>query len=128
MEVNVVLYSWSKILAEADRLSDIILIMRSLAWPVPLYTEKQKRIRQLASKDYSGYCFLIDPVRILAAEVSNLDKVNYIKLASKRNYANYLLTGDTTLDCRLVKELPVESQLLTTKNNRISFAYEQGKQ
>ena len=123
------LYSWSKILDKADSISDIIKIMYGLTWPKPYRSKFHKQLFTLENNDYEGHSFLLDPNRLLGdSNSSNLEKVNYIHLASKRNLAKFLLTGEKRLDCRLVKVLPTENHLLTIENNYISFAYEQGKQ
>jgi len=55
----------------------------------------------------------------------------YVALASLRSYADYAITGDTTLDLNLV-EIPVElfneNSLLRVKNDKVHFKYEEVKQ
>jgi hypothetical protein len=119
------LYSWSKILAEASGKSDILTIFRLLTWPSEFYSSKSKTLNRWAAKDFNGHCFLIHPEKLLKAEKINPDELlEYLYLASRRNLASYLLSGNKKLDCRLVNYVPTNNQLLTTQNNEISFAYE----
>ncbi len=119
------LYSWSKVLKEAGSKSDILAIMRLLTWPSESYSGNHKKLNRWASKDFSGYCFLLNPEELLNKPQQPADLIlEYLYLASRRNLANYQLTGNKKLDCRLVKDLPTNNQLLTIQNNEISFAYE----
>lgn len=123
------LYSWSKVLQTAKTMTDVMVIMHGLTWPSALRPKSHRNLRAFATKDFEGHCFLLDPQRLLNdPSIPKEEIIEYISLASKRNLANYLLTGETTLDCRLAKAPPTNNRLLTVNNNTISFAYEQGKQ
>jgi hypothetical protein len=123
------LYSWNKVLNKAKTMTDVIVIMYSLTWPQALRLKAHKNLQKFHGVDFSGNCFLLDPISLLNnPSFSKEDIVEYISLASKRNLANYLLTGETTLDSRLAKTPPTKNKLLTVNENNISFAYEQGKQ
>lgn len=119
------LYSWSKVLAEAQSKGEILAIMRMLTWPSASYSKKHKRLNRWAAKDFDGFCFLVNPEELLNKPEGNDDAVlEYIYLASRRNLATFLLTNNKKLECRLVKDIPTNNQLLTIQNNEISFAYE----
>lgn len=123
------LYSWNKVLARSKTMTDVIIIMHSLVWPRQLKMNTYTNLQKFHGLDFNGHCFLLNPVPLLNdPELAKEDVIEYISLASKRNLANYLLTGETTLDSRLAKTPPTKNKLLTVNENHISFAYEQGKQ
>ena len=123
-----ILYSWSKVLLKAKTMTDVIVIMHGITWPSALRSKYNKNLKPFASVDFSGHCFLLNPEPLLNDPgLPKENVIEYVSLASKRNLANFLLTGETRLDCRLAKSLPTKNKLLTIEDNYISFAYEQGK-
>jgi hypothetical protein len=119
------LYSWSKVLKEAQSKSDILIIMRMLTWPSQYYSGQHKKMNRWTAKDFDGFCFLLNPEELLNKPEGDDDAIlEYLYLASRRNLGDYLLTKNKKLDCRLVNYVPTNNQLLTIQNNEISFAYE----
>lgn len=58
---------------------------------------------------------------------NEIDVINYVILAGKRDYKYAMTTGDYSLDadfCRLSREELNRNKLLTYKQNRIHFLYE----
>jgi len=124
-----ILYSWSKVLAKAKTMTDVIIIMHGITWPQSLHYKHHKNLRKFHGVDFTGHCFILNPEQLLNnPSTAKEDVIEYISLASKRSLANYLLTGEITLDSRLAKSPPAKNKLLTINENNISFAYEQGKQ
>jgi len=120
-----ILFNWRKVKLIADyKLGSIMLIMHAITWPVLLPTRIQRLNNPYYEHDFSGHSYLLQPEKLLVRkDIPLKDRVEYISLAARRSYAEYLLSGDTTLDCRLVKR-PTENQLITAKNNRVVFNYE----
>jgi hypothetical protein len=86
-----------------------------------LYTYQQK--------DFSGDSYLLDPWALFLDKTYTLkEKADYIGLASFRNYSEYLLTNDASLDilhCPLNEEQLKQNRLLSIENGRILFKYEE---
>jgi len=122
-------FDWKRVkrLAKGDNI-EIIKIMSAITWPEVAPTKQQKRLNPYYWKDYDGISFLVEPEKLLIKkyELPVKQIVEYIALASRRSLAEYLLTGDTTLDIRLAPFIPEVNQLLTITNNIVHFKYEQG--
>jgi len=119
-----ILFSWEKI-KQTSRNSnqDILKIMFSITWPYILPTKRQRKINKYYDYDFSGFSFLINPEDLLVRkDLPPKVLVEYIMLASRRSYADYIITGDATLDCRLAN--PTKNELLKTIDGKIHFAYE----
>lgn len=122
-------FDWQRVkrLANGSNI-ELIKVMSAITWPEAAPTRQQKRLNPYYWKDYEGISFLVEPEKLLIKkyELPVKDIVEYIALASKRSLAEYLLTGDTTLDIRLAPFIPETNQLLTISNNAVHFKYEQG--
>ncbi len=79
--------------------------------------------------NFTGTSFLINPNQLLGCrkDYKSSECVDYIGLASIRNYANYYLTKDRSLEIELCP-LPIErvkaNRLLCLEKDRIHFIYE----
>ena len=122
-------FDWKRVkkLANGNNI-EIIKIMSSITWSEAAPTKQQRRLNPYYWKDFNGISFLAEPEKLLIKkyELPVRDIVEYIALASRRSLAEYLLTGDTTLDIRLAPFIPEQNQLLTITNNIVHFKYEQG--
>tara|TARA_R110000772_G_scaffold66361_1_gene147870 strand:- start:66323 stop:66688 length:366 start_codon:yes stop_codon:yes gene_type:complete len=120
-----ILFDWHKVRLIADyKNGNIIKIMHAITWPVFLPTRYQRRLNPFYDYDFSGHSFLLSPEKLLERrDVPLAKRVEYISLAARRCYADYLITEDATLDYRLVKG-PIENELITVKTNRVVFDYE----
>jgi|AntAceMinimDraft_5_1070358.scaffolds.fasta_scaffold00600_23 hypothetical protein len=120
-----ILFDWHKVKFHADgKASNIMLIMHAITWPYVLPSYRMRKVNPFYDIDFNGHSFLLDPERFLnRRDVPLTKRVEYVSLASRRCYAEYLLSGEKTLDCRLVKR-PIDNELLTVKTNRVCFAYE----
>lgn len=119
-----ILFSWDTVKRVSKKSNNNILkIMFAITWPSTLVTERQKKLNKYYNYDFSGFSYLINPEDLLVRrDLPPKVLVEYIMLASRRSYADYIITGDATLDSRLAN--PTDNELLTTKNGRIHFAYE----
>ena len=81
-------------------------------------------------RDFKGKSFLLYPEKLLAEDFFYKPKemAEYVALASFRNYAYYLNSGDTSLD---LLHSPVgqdtinNNRLLSIENGRVRFKYEE---
>ena len=85
-----------------------------------------------ASIDYSGDSFLINPKLLLRNRKDHKDLhiVEYIGLASLRNYSDYVVRGTKTLDllaCVGKEDLIKNNSLLRITDGKVYFKYEEAK-
>ena len=83
-----------------------------------------------ASVDYSGDSFLINPKLLLRNRKNHKDIhiVEYIGLASLRNYSDYVVTSNKTLDllaCVGKEDLIKNNSLLHIADGKVYFKYEE---
>lgn len=120
-----ILFDWGKVKRHAKDKKDVILIISSLTWPYILPTKRQRKLNKFYDMQFDGDSFLINPDLLLQERsLSNYKIVEYITLASRRSYPEYLYSRKKTLDCRLAPFIPTDNELLTIKNNQIYFAFE----
>lgn len=85
--------------------------------------------RKYDSMDFSGDSFFLKPDWLLWAfqNANQVHAANCLFLASRRNYAEYLLTGDATLPIKYVN-IPIEqlklNSLIEIRDNNIHFILE----
>lgn len=120
-----ILFDWAKVKRHAKSKKDIILIISSITWPYDLPTKKQRSLNKFYDMQFDGDSFLLHPELLLQERaLSNFKIVEYITLAARRSYAEYLYGRKRTLDCRLAPFIPTDNELLTVKNSQIYFAFE----
>ena len=68
--------------------------------------------------------FLLNYRELLTSKVSKLEIYHYIRLASKRNYADYLLSGITGLHISLCDSNVKNFNIIKQDNDYIKFIYE----
>lgn len=79
--------------------------------------------------DFSGDSYLLKPEKLLWAfhNCNQVDAANYLMLASRRNYAEYLNTGDLTLPLKYIN-IPIDrletNSLIDIKGTNIHFLLE----
>ena len=79
--------------------------------------------------DFDGDSYLLKPERLLEAfhNANQVDAANYLMLASRRSYAEYLLTGDYTLPTKYIA-IPTQrlkqNSLLDIQGTNIHFILE----
>lgn len=126
-----ILYDWKKIFDKSKgSAKECYIIVKMLTYKeVP--RNKKDPIYKYYDMDFSGVSFLVHPEFLVynAYQHTYRDIGVYLALASLRSYADYKLTGDTTLD---VLQSPVppstlitERGLLRIEDTRIHFIYEE---
>lgn len=86
--------------------------------------------RPTAKLTLKGTSFILNPEPLFKSDknVDILYKIQYIKLAAKRDYALYKLYGCRTLDLSYFPDIDVEllktNPLLKIVNNQLHFLYE----
>ena len=79
--------------------------------------------------DFSGDSYLLKPDYLLWAfkHTNKVHAANYLYLASRRNFAEYQLTGDNTLPLKYIN-LPIDqlklNSLIDIRDNDIHFLLE----
>lgn len=124
------LYDWTKIFDLSKGNPAIIYLIIKILVNKEIPRNKYDKIFQFANIDFSGDCFLVHPDVLLyhSYKHSYRDIAQYIALASLRSYADYLATGDKTLDlltCEIDRELFNDNSLLRIKKDRLYFKYEE---
>lgn len=125
-----VLFNFRKILIESGRSGhEFLRIFKYVTYkPKFLYG----RNKTYAEKDWSGNSFLINPKLLLRNRKNHKDMhiIEYIGLASLRNYSDYAVRGTTTLDllaCYGKEDIINNNSLLYTENGKLHFKYEEAK-
>lgn len=126
-------YDWKKMFeaAEGSPLALFVIFKMLVTNAIP--RNKFDDIYKYAGKHFNGESFLIHPDVLLhnAYKHDYRDIAQYIALASIRPYADYLVTGEPTLDllqCEVDQELFEDNSLLTIKDGKVHFLYEEVKQ
>lgn len=128
-----ILYDWKKILRASDRkVGHIITIIDMLTFNRKVRSKKDIRSKFI-NRDFSGDSYLINPEELLRYRMCYTRKelAQYIALASYRSYAEYILTGDSSLS---IRKSPIDldkirsNRLLSVEGNKIIFLYERLKE
>jgi len=126
-------YDWEKIFDAADgNPRSMYLILKMMAQnSIP--DSRHSEIYKYSFKDFSGKSFLIHPDLLLynAYRHSYREIAQYLALASMRPLADYATTGESSLDVRLIEldlELITTNSLLSIKNDKVHFLYEEANQ
>ena len=125
-------YDWEKIFnASQGKGSDMFAIVKMM-YLKEVPKNKYDKLYKFSTKSFIGTSFLVHPDVLLynAYKHSFREIAQYLALASLRPYADYAITGDTTLDLELV-EIPVElfydNSLLYIEDDKLHFLYEEVK-
>jgi hypothetical protein len=103
----------------------MLLAFKSITYPTPLPSKYQARINKFLYQDFSGSSFMLNPEKLCEEyrATSPTEVVEYIILAGRRSYAEYLLTGDSSLDKLIAPFIPTNNRLLTI-TDKIYFKHE----
>ena len=117
--------------AEGSPLAVFIIFKMLVTRAIP--KNKYDDIYKYASKHFNGESFIVHPDVLLHNSYKHdyREIAQYLALASLRPYADYLVTGDTTLDllqCEVDQELFKDNSLLHIKKGKVHFLYEEVKQ
>lgn len=94
------------------------------------YTGKipNKKSKYKLTKNLSGYSFLLNPEPLFISKVDILYKVQYVKLASRRDYSQYKISKIKGLLLSYYPEIIIEqinhNPLLIVTQTEINFKYE----
>ena len=124
------LYNWKKIFETAEGNSFAVFLIFRMIVTASIPSTKYDRIYKYSNINFAGESFLVHPDVLLynAYKYEYSEIAQYLALASLRPYADYLATGDKTLDlllCELDRELFKDNSLLHIKRNRLYFKYEE---
>ena len=126
-------YDWKKMFDAADGNPLAIFIIFKMLVTRAIPKNKYDDIYKYASKHFNGESFIVHADVLLHNSYKHdyREIAQYLALASLRPYADYLVTGDTTLDllqCEVDQELFKDNSLLHINNGRVHFLYEEVKQ
>ena len=123
-------YDWEKIFnASKENGKDMFYIVKKM-YLKEVPKNKYDKLYKFSTKSFLGTSFLVHPDVLLynAYKHSFREIAQYLALASLRSYADYAITGDTTLDLEVV-EIPVElfndNSLLRVHRGKVHFKYEE---
>jgi len=126
-------YDWKKMFeaAEGSPLALFVIFRMLVTGAIPI--NKYDNIYKYTGKHFNGESFIIHPDVLLhnAYKYEYREIAQYLALASLRPYADYLVTGEPTLDlllCEVDQELFEDNSLLHIKDGKIHFLYEEVKQ
>lgn len=91
---------------------------------------KNSRSKNKPIQNLLGNSFLLNPAPLFKDKSTDvIFKAQYIRLAGRRDYANYLYYGHTHLDLSFFSDIDVDAikhnPLLTIKQNKIYFKFEE---
>lgn len=123
-------FNWKKIERKANH--DIIKIIKIMKWltfgTVPNHSRGIEY--GLSGVDFTGLSYIKNPASLYVYQqryFTNLQMVEYMYVASLRNYAEYSITGDTSLpieQCSLSIARVQANPLFDLKNNTIELKLE----
>jgi len=126
-------YDWEKIFnASQGKGSDMFAIVKMM-YLKEIPKNKYDKLYKFSTKSFIGTSFLVHPDVLLynSYKHSFREIAQYLALASLRPYADYAITGETTLDLDVV-EIPVElfydNSLLYIEDDKLHFLYEEVNQ
>ena len=125
-----IFYNWKLILRESKySIRELLKTMKYITFKPQIYNEEDPFYSH-SQIDWSGESFLLNPKLLFINRPKHLDKhlVEYIALASLRNYGNYVSFNDLTLDlliCKDREDLINKNSLLLIKDEKVYFRYEE---
>lgn len=122
-----VLFNWKKVFRiSRGELRSCLTIMRMLTYnPIP--KNKADPIYFYKGLDFTGESYLVNPELLFenAYKYTLREVGTYISLAATRNLANFLATGETTIDTLLLPEDEIIFEEI--HNNRLLSIDSEGK-
>ena len=123
-------YSLQRILRKAGRSSKRIVLAFRAANTTRVPDNRFDPLYAFCHTDFKGQSFICNPHELLynSFRWTYKEVAQYIILASYRNFADYLVTGDKSLslDHVSVSEATIkQNRLLSIDKNRIYFYYEE---
>jgi hypothetical protein len=123
-------YDWEKIFRTSEGNPQTMYSIVKMMYLNEIPENKYDKLYKYAQKSYVGGSFLLHPDVLLynAYKHSYREIGQYLALASLRPFADYITTGETTLDltvCEVPVELFTENSLLRIEDNKVYFLYEE---
>jgi hypothetical protein len=119
------LFDWNKIVKESGgKAKKAFNIIHHITFKT-IPKNKQDIVYSFYGKDFSGSSFLINPEMIFYyfKQYTTNEWIEYIRLASMRNYSNYRVSGETSLSAYIHKHTN-NNRLLTVQDSKIFFMFE----
>lgn len=120
-------FSWDKLISLCDY--NDIKMYRVLQYSCGIYVEKitkgEKQIALKYLKKKGSYIKNLSAV-LLDTRSTTIDKLQYIQLAARRDYFDYVYLEDVTLSRVFATDCDItNNKLLELKKSRIHFKYEE---
>lgn len=126
-------FDWYKIeFRSKKKLSNFNNILYWITFKELPYSQKDPVFRW-SGFDFLGHSYLINPEALFIYKYSNFglqDMYDYVYLASLRNFAEYKITGDTSLPiehCSFPESRINRNNLLKQTKEKIIFKFEENK-
>lgn len=122
-----VLFNWKKVFqVSKGNLHSCLTIMRMLTYK-PTPKNKYDPLYYYSGFNFVGESYLVNPELLFenAYKYTNRELGTYISLAATRNLANFLATGETTIDTLLLPEDEIIFEEIN--NNRLLSVDSEGK-
>ena len=119
------LFDWNKIVKESGgKAKKALNIVHHITFAT-IPKNRKDIVYSFYGKDFSGSSFLINPEKIFYhfKQYTTTEWIEYIRLASMRNYSNYRVSGETSLATYIHKHTN-NNRLLIVKDNKIFFMFE----
>ena len=124
----IILFNWKKILRRAKyKQGRALKIFYYLSHDLEIKSLEDPMSPLMLGMDYSGSSFVLNPKPIFSGKYTDLERIQYIAMASLRSYPEYKLRKTTTLHFLLspLSEKQINNnRLLNLDNNQIRFKYE----
>lgn len=121
------LFNWKKVFRiSKGNLNTCLNIMRTITYK-PTPKNKYDSAYNYSDIDFTGESYLVNAEKLFenAYRYTEREIGTYISLAAARNLANFLATGDTTIDTLLLPEDEIIFEEID--NNRLLSVDEEGK-
>lgn len=124
------LYDWNKIFEYSKGSPTAVYLIFKMLVTHQIPKNKYDKIYRFYSVDFSGASYLVHPDVLIfySYKHSYREIAQYLALASLRPLADYLATGETSLDlylCDIDESLFKNNSLLRIEDNRLHFLYEE---
>ncbi|HAW05701.1 MAG TPA: hypothetical protein DCW83_13525 [Saprospirales bacterium] len=126
-------YDWKKMFKVSEGNPLVLYTLFKMITNKEIPRNKYDDIYKFAGKQFNGESYIIHPDVLLhnSYKHSYREIAQYLALASMRPYADYIVTGEPTLDlqqCEVDQEFFENNSLLHIENDKIHFLYEEVKQ
>lgn len=121
-----ILFNWNKLIHHSNNESKkFFAILHHITFD-SLPMNRKDILYSVQGKDFSGSSYLLQPEQLFYnfKTYSTQEWVEYVKLASMRNYNDYRISKDKTLAAHITNITKTSNRLLTLKDDKISFKFE----